>query len=93
MAAAWFLCPYKLDLSDGLVSRYCAMNDFTPQVDNWSHIELSGDQALVRVKANEKTLADIALIYKQLSDTEATQVSNRSIELIHRVDERIVSCE
>ena len=51
MAIAWFLCPYKRDLRVKDPTRYCAMDDLTPEIHaiggDWSEAEIDGNQAIV----------------------------------------------
>lgn len=61
MPVAWYLAPYKRgDLPGGRPARYCAMDDFTPQIvaDGgwWAESEGLGDHAVVRVRASAATL-------------------------------------
>jgi hypothetical protein len=64
MAIAWYLCPYKRDLSARHPSRYCAMDDFTAAIrangGEWAETEVLGDHAIVKVRANVATLTTIA---------------------------------
>jgi hypothetical protein len=65
MPIAWFICPYKRREGwPGLVpARYCAMDDFTPQIivdkGAWAESEVLGDRAVVKVRASDATLAVI----------------------------------
>ena len=65
MALAWFICGYKVEAGLGglMNSRYCAMNDFTPQINvdggTWSESEILGGYAVVKVRANAATLTII----------------------------------
>lgn len=62
MAYAWFICGYKTR-PNRLFIRYCAMDDFTPQIrtdgGDWAESEVLGGYALVKVRANETTLTTI----------------------------------
>ena len=64
MALAWFLCSYKRRDRGSLPGRYCAMDDFTPQIradgGRWSETEILGDRAIVKVQALVVTLTAIA---------------------------------
>lgn len=64
MPVAWFLCPYKRHPRTDKVARYCAMNDFTAQIEadggRWSETEILGDRAIVKVNASSATLTTIA---------------------------------
>lgn len=64
MAIAWFICPYKRDLTARRPTRYCAMNDFTPQIlaegGTWTESEVLGNYAVVKVRASATTLTTIA---------------------------------
>jgi hypothetical protein len=65
MPIAWFICPYKRDFSNPeVVARYCAMDDFTPQIladgGAWAESEILGDAAIVKVRASAATLTTIA---------------------------------
>lgn len=65
---AWFTCTYKNrfdpDTGEALPERYCAMNDFTPQIaadgGAWSESEVLGGYAVVKVRASAATLQTIA---------------------------------
>ena len=60
MPVAWFLAPYKRRLGMSRPTRYCAMDDFTPQIvadgGSWAESEGLGDQAVVKVNASIATL-------------------------------------
>ncbi len=60
MPSAWYLAPYKRRPDPELVIRYCAMDDFTPQIladgGSWAESEAMGDQAVVKVNASDATL-------------------------------------
>jgi hypothetical protein len=60
----WFLAPYKRRAGEGQPTRYCAMDDFTPQIvadgGGWSEAETLGNQAVVKVVASQATLDAIA---------------------------------
>jgi hypothetical protein len=66
---AWFLCPYKrridLEAANPPPERYCAMNDFAPQIaadgGRWAEAECLGNHAVVKVTgASLATLVTIA---------------------------------
>lgn len=63
MPTAWFICPYKRVVGASIPTRYCAMDDFTPQIyaegGAWSETEILGDQAIVKVRASAPTIAAI----------------------------------
>lgn len=65
MAIAWFICGYKQKAGGpfGRPFRYCAMDDFTQQIEAdggaWSESEVLGGYALVKVRASEGTLSVI----------------------------------
>ena len=65
MAVAWFLVPYK-ERSHPVLRpfRYCAMDDFTPQIvgvdgGDWSESEVLGNHAVVKVRATDATLSSL----------------------------------
>ncbi len=64
MPIAWFICSYKRKLNYPSPLRYCAMDDFTPQIHGeggqWSETEVLGSYAIVKVRASDATLATIA---------------------------------
>lgn len=64
MATSWFICPYKRTPNTRVPQRYCAMDDFTPQIladgGDWSESEVLGGYALVKVRASDITLTLIA---------------------------------
>lgn len=65
LTTTWFICPYKRRIGDDIPSRYCAMDDFTPQIIQtdggyWSETEVLGNRAIVKVKAEPSTIATIA---------------------------------
>lgn len=66
MPAAWFLAPYKRDASRTRPTRYCAINDLTPEIradgGDWSETEVLGQQAVVKVSASAATLASVAAL-------------------------------
>lgn len=61
MAVGWFLAPYKRRGTK--VARYCAMDDFTPQITadggGWAEAECLGGMAVVKVNASPATLTAI----------------------------------
>jgi hypothetical protein len=62
IATGWFIAPYKRRDMNGRVARYCAMDDFTSQIirsdgGDWKESEVLGNVAIVKVKAEETTLA------------------------------------
>lgn len=65
---AFFVVPMKRDDfllgSTPTPGRYCAMNDFTPEIradgGEWSEAEIGGNRAIVKVRADESTLNTIA---------------------------------
>lgn len=63
MALTWFICPYKPRPSKPRF-RYCAMDDFTPQIradgGDWHETEVLGNRAVVKVRALLVTLTTIA---------------------------------
>lgn len=63
MPTAWFITNYKIG-NRGRVIRYCAMDDFTPQIfgegGNWTETEVLGSNAIVKVRASQATLDTIA---------------------------------
>lgn len=60
MPIGWFLVPYKRLVDPSRIVRYCAMNDFTPQVTSWSETEVLGQHAIVKVNATNSVLTTIA---------------------------------
>lgn len=66
MSVGWYLAPYKVRTErSGRPARYCAMDDFTPQImgvdgGDWSESEILGDIAVVKVRASLATLSTIA---------------------------------
>lgn len=64
MATAFFIAPYKRDLSFPGPARYCAMDDFTPLIrtdgGDWAEAEIVGNRAIVKVRASDATLNTIA---------------------------------
>ena len=75
MATAWYLCPYKRRLPAQKPIRYCAMDDMTQEIvaagGEWAEAEIDGDQTIVRVRASDQVLSSLALVHRQLSETEA----------------------
>ena len=68
---AWYICPYKRDLTETRPTRYCAMDDYTQQIiyidgGNWTEIEILGDRAIVKVRASAGTLAILDSVFKRL---------------------------
>lgn len=60
MPVAWFLVPYKRIVGSPRPARYCAMDDFTSQVNGWSETEVLGQHAIVKVNATNAVLTTIA---------------------------------
>lgn len=88
MPTTWFICPYKRRDYNNQIGRYCAMDDFTPQIiadgGSWSESEVLGNRAIVKVNADASTLSLIAgttgfkrlpkdLLNSSLSDLTAGQ--------------------
>lgn len=63
MSIAWFICPYKRLIGAQHPARYCALDDFTPDIladgGDWAETEVLGDVALVKVRASDATLTAI----------------------------------
>ena len=59
----WFICPYKRRPHPTRVIRYCAMDDFTAQINSdqgtWAEVEVLGNVAIVKVVASALTLTTI----------------------------------
>lgn len=105
MAIAWFLCQYKRNMNARRPTRYCAMDDFTQAIytdgGKWSETEVLGNYAIVKVRANDSTLATIAaadgftrLPLKLLNETLAnltlaqrTAIANKLAEIGYTVDD------
>lgn len=51
MPLAWYLVPYKRRAGTVEPERYCALDDFTAQVTDWTETEVLGDRAIVKVRA------------------------------------------
>lgn len=67
MATAWFVAPYnRKDISLNRPGRYCAMDDFTPQIiadgGGWAESEVLGNVAVVKVAASDATLSAIGSV-------------------------------
>jgi hypothetical protein len=65
MEIAWFIVPYKRRLGTVHPTRYCAMDDYSEWIinidgGNWVEIEVLGNHAVVKVKAEKSTLDLIA---------------------------------
>ncbi len=64
MAIAWYICSYKRVVGAHRPTRYCAMDDFTPQIQAdggaWAETEVLGNYALVKVRASQTTIDLIA---------------------------------
>jgi hypothetical protein len=60
VAVGWFLAPYRRLVGPRIPTRYCAMDDFTPQVVGWSETEVLGQHAVVKVDAAPAVLQEIA---------------------------------
>ena len=66
MAIGWFITRYRQKPGGpfGRPIRYCAMDDFTSQISAdggaWAESEVLGGYAVVKVRASEATLSDIA---------------------------------
>lgn len=60
MAVGWFIVPYKRDTNSPRIVRYCAMCDYSTQINadggGWSESECLGDHAVVKVRASAATL-------------------------------------
>lgn len=68
---AWYIAPYKRRENSHRPTRYCAMDDYTQQIiykdgGNWSETEVLGDRAIVKVKAEEKTIETLDTVFKRL---------------------------
>lgn len=65
MALAWFICPYKRRVVEGVsLGRYCAIDDWSASIFGeggaWSETEILGNQALVKVRASDALLNTIS---------------------------------
>ena len=64
MPVSWFICPYKRRLGGTFPIRYCAMDDYTTQIEadggRWAESEVLGNHAIVKVSASAATLTTIA---------------------------------
>lgn len=64
MSYAWFICTYKRRKNTPRPIRYCAMDDFTKQINDdggdWAETEVLGNYAIVKVRASDATLDTIA---------------------------------
>jgi hypothetical protein len=60
MPIGWFIAPYKRRIGEARVMRYCALDDFTPQVFEWSATEVLGQHAICKVDATSAVLTLIA---------------------------------
>lgn len=60
MAVGWGICPYKVAGVAPDQYRYCAIDDFTPQIladgGSWAEAECLGNHAVVKVRASLATL-------------------------------------
>jgi hypothetical protein len=63
MKTEWFIAPYKWRNTGPRTFRYCAMDDFTPDIysddGDWTEAEIDGDKAIVIVRASPATLTRI----------------------------------
>lgn len=59
MPIAFYIAPYKRRAGALTPTRYCAIDDFTAQVDAWAESEVLGDRAVVKVRASATILSAI----------------------------------
>lgn len=100
MALSWFICQYKLKAGPGglLNTRYCAMDDFTPQIvadgGAWSETEVLGGYAVVKVRAAASTLTTIGNAtgytripnHVNLNDTLGDLTATQRTRLVNLID-------
>ncbi len=78
---AWYIVPYKYDMSPGGPGggllrncRYCAMNDYTPQIHavggDWTETEILGNRAIVKLRASEKLINQADAVFKRIPKDE-----------------------
>ena len=64
MPVAWLIAPYKRRAHPTDVVRYCAVNDLTERITadggEWTETEVLGDRAIVKVRASDATLNQLA---------------------------------
>jgi hypothetical protein len=80
----WFSVPYDIyaEETDKLRTniRVCAMDNFTSELfskgENWSELEIDGNQAIVRVRAGQQMLKSLGKKFTSLSETEARSYAN-----------------
>lgn len=75
MPVGWFIAPYKRVDRNGRVGRYCIVDDLTPEIwasngwpqgnvpespEFWSETEVLGQHAIVKVRATNPVLTQVA---------------------------------
>lgn len=70
MPITWYIVPYKRNPNIPLVARYCAMDDYTIEIKasggNWAETEISGNRAIVKVRASAAILTTLNGVFKRL---------------------------
>ena len=70
MAIAWFIVPYKRRPNERHPTRYCAIDDYTPEIyaagGAWTETEVLGNRAIVKVRATDAQITALAGVYKRI---------------------------
>jgi len=96
MAIGWFIAPYKTKNTISRDIRYCAMDDFTPDIfgvdGDWSEIEIDGDKAIVIVRATDSIINKIS----HGSDVAITKIDDPKLHWkptrISTINGSIINC-
>ena len=69
---AYFLSPYEVSVKGSIKWRSVRIDEFTSAIDSdhgyWSECEIQGDQAIVKVRASETLINQIANTYKRIDN-------------------------
>jgi hypothetical protein len=94
---AWYIAPYKRweRAPKSRPTRICAMDDYTDQIikkdgGNWREVEILGNRAVVKVKAETTTLATLDSVFlripgKELNDSLATVDASKKTSIVAQI--------
>lgn len=70
MAIGFYIVPYKRRAGARKPTRYCAIDDYTPNIlasgGLWAEAEILGDRAIVKVRASAAILQTLNGVFKRL---------------------------
>lgn len=74
MSIAWYVIPYKRESNRKQIIRYPAIDDYTQEINSsggkWAEIEISGDRAIVKVRASKDVLDKLDIEFERHTKQE-----------------------